>query len=183
MSQLLPLLLLPFLALLPTASQAPSAEGASPPGQAVQISFGDLLAPGPKLVPSPRLKALVGRRIRLVGFMAQLEEPPRGGFYLTSGPVRCDEGGAGTADLPPDAVRVIVRSAADQEIPFYPGAIEVSGVLAVGAAADPDGRPSSFRITLDRPEEIERSAPPAPPAAVSPPSPSRHSTPNGGQVP
>jgi hypothetical protein len=150
MSQVMLLLLLPLLAAPPTGAADP----------VVQISFGDLLAPGPKLVPSPRLATLKGRRVRLVGFMAELEDPPRGAFYLTARPVRCDEGGGGTGDLPPDAVRVIVRSAAGQEIPFYPGPLEVSGVLELGTQADEDGRPSFFRISLDR----------------SP-------TPNGGQVP
>lgn len=175
MSKLLPLLLLPLLAASPA--------GAVEPGQAVEISFADLLSPGPRLVPSPRLAALVGHRIRLVGFMAELEEPSRGAFYLTARPVRCDEGGGGTGDLPPDAVLVMVRSASDQEIPFYPGAIEVAGVLAIGATADDEGRPSTFRITLDRPDEIGRSTPAAPPGA-SPPTPHSHGfTPNGGQVP
>jgi hypothetical protein len=140
MSQLLPLLLLPLLA-------------ASPAGvddQAVEVTFADLLAPGPKLAPSPKAVALAGKRVRLVGFMAELEDPPRGAFYLTARPVKCDEGGGGTGDLPPDAVRVVVRTAAGQEIPFYPGAIEVSGVLGLGTAADDEGRPSYFRITLDR---------------------------------
>jgi hypothetical protein len=92
--------------------------------------------------------------------MAELEDPPRGAFYLTARPVRCDEGGGGTGDLPPDSVLVIARSATGQELPFYPGAIEVTGVLELGSAADDAGRPSSFRITLDRP-----------------------TTPNGGQIP
>jgi hypothetical protein len=152
MSRLTPLLLLALLTSWPAA--------AVDPGQAVQITFSDLLAPGPRLAPSPKLVALAGRRVRLVGFMAELEDPPQGAFYLTARPVRCDEGGGGTGDLPPDAIRIIVRSASDQEIPFYPGAIEVSGVLDLGSAADDAGRPSSFRITLDRP-----------------------TTPNGGQIP
>jgi hypothetical protein len=78
---------------------------------------------------------------------------------------------------------VIVRSASDQEIPFYPGAIEVAGVLGVGPAADGAGHPSSFRITLDRPEDLERSAPPSRPSASSQTSQSHPATPNGGQVP
>jgi hypothetical protein len=150
-STLLRLMLLPLVLASPAFAAAP--------GEVVEITFADLLVPGPRLAPSPKLVALAGQRVRLVGFMAELEEPPRGAFYLTARPVRCDEGGGGTGDLPPDAVLVIVRSASDQEIPFYPGSIEVTGILDLGAAADHAGRPSSFRITLDR------------------------STPNGGQVP
>ena len=78
MSRLLPLLPLLLLADLP----APA------PGQGVpvQLSFADLLAPGPALRPSPGLAALAGRRVQLSGFMADLEEPPRGAFYLTARP-------------------------------------------------------------------------------------------------
>jgi hypothetical protein len=94
--------------------------------------------------------------------MAQLEDPPRGAFYLASHPVRCDEGGAGTGDLPPDAVRVVVRSAATEEIPFYPGLLEVTGVLVIGAETDDGGRPSFFRLILDRPGDL------APPAGARP---------------
>jgi hypothetical protein len=86
--------------------------------------------------------------------MAELEEPPRGAFYLTFRPVRCDEGGAGTGDLPPDSVRVVVRSAAGEEIPFYPGLLEVTGLFETGAQADGEGRPSYFRITLDQPDVL-----------------------------
>jgi hypothetical protein len=175
MSRLLPLFFLPLLAAPPAA--------AAEPREAVQVSFTDLLVPGPKLAPSPKVASLAGRRVRLVGFMAELEAPPRGAFYLTARPVRCDEGGGGTGDLPPDAVRVIVRSASDQEIPFYPGAIEVAGVLDLGAGADEEGRPSSFRITLDRPEDIGRSTPASPRSASPTTTPSRRTTPNGGQVP
>jgi hypothetical protein len=170
---------LPLLLSLLIGSPAAAAE----PGEAVQISFSDLLVPGPRLTPSPKLAALAGRRVRMVGFMAELEAPPRGAFYLTARPVRCDEGGGGTGDLPPDAVRVIVRSASDQEIPFYPGAIEVAGVLDLGAGADEEGRPSSFRITLDRPEDIGRSTPASPRNASPRTTQSRRTTPNGGQVP
>jgi hypothetical protein len=175
MSRLLPLLLLPLLA----GSSAAAAE----PDQAVEITFADLLAPGPRLVPSPKLAALAGRHVRLVGFMAELEEPLRGAFYLTARPVRCDEGGGGTGDLPPDSVLVMVRSASDQEIPFYPGAIEVAGVLALGTTAEGEGRPATFRITLDRPAESDRALA-APHPGGSPPTTHSHGfTPNGGQVP
>jgi hypothetical protein len=161
----------------------PALTAAAEPGEAVQLAFSDLLAPGPRLALSPKVVAQAGRRVRLVGFMAELEDPPRGAFYLTARPVRCDEGGGGTGDLPPDAVLVIVRSAAEQEIPFYPGAIEVAGVLEVGPAVDEAGHPSSFRITLDRPKDLGRTAPAPRPGASSKTSMSSTTTPNGGQVP
>ena len=115
--------------------------------------------------------------------MAELEDPLRGAFYLTARPVRCDEGGGGTGDLPPDSVLVMVRSASDQEIPFYPGAIEVAGVLDLGPAATTRDAPPSFRITLDRPQDLGPSAPASPLGAGSSTPQSHRTTPNGGQVP
>lgn len=146
---------------------APAAR-AGGPGDPPLLLAGELLAPGPRLQPSARARALDGRRVRLAGYMAELEEPPRGAFYLAPRPVRCDEGGAGTGDLPPDAVRVIVRSAPDEVLPQVPGPIEATGVLVVGNAADADGRVSLFRLVLERREHARAAAPPDAPAAAQP---------------
>src|ERR1700687_3912809 len=62
------------------------------------------------LQPSSTLLRLNGKRVRLVGFMAQMETPPLGAFYLCPRPISCDEEGGGTADLPAENVLVIVRS-------------------------------------------------------------------------
>ena len=74
-------------------------------------------ASGTELRPSERLLALAGQRVKLVCFMAKMEVAPKGAFYLTPRPVSCDEEGGGTADLPPEAVCVLVRSSAGKEIP------------------------------------------------------------------
>ncbi len=145
-------------AFLSASADAPSPTQASPT-KAARIELRDLVAPGARLAPSSKARALQGKRVRLEGFMAQMEEPPRGAFYLTSHPVRCDEGGAGTGDLPPDSVRVVVRNATSQEIPFYPGLLEVSGVLVIGNEADDAGRTSFFRLVLDRPEDMGKAGP------------------------
>jgi hypothetical protein len=39
----------------------------------------------------------------MVGFMAELELPLRGAFFLTPRPLHGDEAGGGTAELPLDA--------------------------------------------------------------------------------
>jgi hypothetical protein len=105
-----------------------------------------------RLQPSDKLLALDGQRVRIVGFMAQMEDGPSGAFYLAARPVNCDEGGAGTGDLPPDAVMVVVPWSAGAEIPFLPGPLEVVGTLHLGAAARQDGSPSRIRIVLDSPQ-------------------------------
>lgn len=118
-------------------------------------SLGALVAAGPHgLALSAEARALDGRRVRLAGFMAHLEAPPDGAFFLVPGPVACDEAGGGTADLPPGAVRVEVRSAAGAPVRWLPGPIEVTGRLEVGPAADGDGRVSHLRLVLDRPEDL-----------------------------
>jgi hypothetical protein len=128
----------------------------SPPtivAPAASLAFGELLQPGVTLAPSRRVLDLAGKRVRLSGFMAQMELPPRGGFYLTARPVHCDEAGGGTADLPPESVRVVVRSARGEEIPFLEGLLEITSELEVGNAADDEGRVSAFRLVVDRPTE------------------------------
>jgi hypothetical protein len=119
--------------------------------EAVKLSFDEFFEPGPRgLLPSRRLLDLDGKRVRLVGFMARMELLPKGAFFLTPRPVYCDESGGGTADLPPEAVRVVVRSFAGKPIPYTPRLLEVTGVLSVGTRAEPDGTTSGLRLVLDR---------------------------------
>ena len=128
------------------------AVGASPVPAPEPLSFRDFFEPGPRsLEPTARLLALAGKRVRLVGYMAQMEAPPKGGFYLCSSPVLATESGAGTADLPPTAVLVLVRSAKGQELGHIPRSLEVTGVLELGPREDEDGRVSMIRIALEGP--------------------------------
>jgi len=102
-----------------------------------------------ELRPSAKLLGLNGRRVRLVGFMAQMEQPPDGAFYICPRPVYADESGGGTADLPVGSVRVIARSAKGKKIPFIARAIEVTGILEIGNRAEDDGTVSALRLVLD----------------------------------
>jgi hypothetical protein len=99
---------------------------------------------------SPKLISAAGKRVRMVGFMAHMDEPPSGAFYLTSRPVSCDEMGAGTGDLPIDSIRVNVVPA-PKEVTFVPGPIEVTGVLELGRQEEPDGAVSHIRLVLALP--------------------------------
>jgi hypothetical protein len=140
----------------PFAALAGAAKPESAPAIAVapaaSLAFGEMLEGGERLALSRRVLDLAGKRVRLVGFMAQMELPPRGGFYLTARPVHCDEAGGGTADLPPESVRVVVRSAKGDEVAFLRGPLEITGELEVGNAVDDEGRVSAFRV-VDRPTE------------------------------
>jgi hypothetical protein len=103
---------------------------------------------------SATLLQLNAKRVRLIGFMAEMENPPTGGFYLCPRPVSCDEEGGGTADLPPESIFVIVRSLNGKAVPFSPRALEVTGILEVGNRQESGGRVSFIRLVLDGPEEI-----------------------------
>jgi hypothetical protein len=120
--------------------------------KAERLSFNELFLPTAReLAPSPRLKELSGKRVRMVGFMAKMELPPVGGFWLTSSPVVCDEAGGGTADLPANAVFVVIRSRAGQVVPHTAQRLEAVGLLEAGYSEGADGRPSHVRIVLDEP--------------------------------
>lgn len=131
---------------------------ASAPGPAIAaaepLAFQELLERGPGLAFSRRARALDGKRVRLTGFMVEMELPPRGAFYLVPHPLFADESGGGTADLPPQAVRVVVRSSRGEAIPFVARRIEVTGVLVLGNAVDEDGRVSAIRLVLDNREDV-----------------------------
>lgn len=103
-----------------------------------------------ELKASPTLLGLNGRRVRMTGWIARLEAPPRGAFFLCPRPTFCDEEGAGTADLPPQTVRVIVRGLKGDVMPWTPRPVVVTGVLQVGPRAEADGSVSAIRLILDR---------------------------------
>jgi len=149
----------PPLPATPSAAVSPA-----PPAlpEAERLEFREFFEPGAGLLLTPKLRALSGKRVRLVGFMAQLELPPRGAFYLVPRPVHCDESGGGTADLPLESVLVLSTSSAGQAVPFLAGALEVTGLLEVGNQPDSEGRVSAFRLRLD----AER---PSPQPAATPP--------------
>ncbi|BDI30702.1 hypothetical protein CCAX7_27530 [Capsulimonas corticalis] len=99
---------------------------------------------------SDKLRSLNGKHVRITGFMAHMEDAPLGAFYVCPHPTFCDEEGGGSADLPPDAVRVIVRGAKGRTVEFVPRPVLVTGVLQVGPQEDEKGDISRIRIILDQ---------------------------------
>ena len=118
----------------------------------IAISFKEFFDPtASDLEPSAKLLAASGKRVRLTGFMAQMENSPLGAFYLCPSPVFCDEAGAGTADLPPERVLVLVASAAGKKISFIRGPLDLTGILELARREEPDGSVSFIRLILDKP--------------------------------
>jgi hypothetical protein len=126
-----------------------SRSGGNDQPAAITLKFSELLDPGPRLKPSAKALSLNGQRVRLVGFMAQMELPPTGAFYLVPRPISLDESGGGTADLPLDSVMVLVPSEPGKVITHVSGALEGTGIFEVGNKTDAEGRTSNFRLRLD----------------------------------
>ncbi len=120
-----------------------------------------------ELKPSGKLLSLNGKRVHMVGYMARMERPIYGAFYLVPHPVTCDEEGGGTSDLPVENVLILVRSAKDREIAFIPRPLEVTGILEVGNREESDGRVSAIRLTLDGPTTPGKAAKTVPKTAIT----------------
>jgi len=121
------------------------------------LALRELLEPGPKLRPSEKALSLNGQRVNLVGFMARMEEPILGGFYLVPRPLSLDESGAGTGDLPSESVLVLVPGSEGKAVAHVPGALEGTGILEVGNHTDAEGRVSNFRLKLDPDQRLANS--------------------------
>jgi hypothetical protein len=132
---------------LTLGGSAGAAEGPVPPAD---LLFSDFFTAGAsRLVPSAKLLGLNGRRVRLVGFMAEVESPLPGSFYLCPRPVVLAEEGAGTGDLPPVAVHVTVPGWEERVLPFVRRRLEVTGILDVGYREGRQGEVSWVRLTAD----------------------------------
>jgi hypothetical protein len=120
---------------------------------ATDLSFADFFADdsASSLTPAARQLSLNGQRVRLVGFMAEVETPSPGSFYLCPHPVRLGEEGAGTGDLPPDAVRVGMPAWEGRVVPFIRHRVQVTGILDVGYREGARGEASWIRLTADGP--------------------------------
>lgn len=141
------MLLALFLVLTATLPQAAEAK------QATRLEFREILAPSTiELKPSDKLRRLQGQRVRIIGFMAEMEHMPDGYFYLCSRPILCDESGGGIGELPIDAVRVVVRGGKmrkGQAIKFLAPLIEVSGVLELGGQSEMEQDSWAVRVLTD----------------------------------
>lgn len=143
-----------FAALTALLPLTPPARAAAP----VPLAFTEFFVPPPApLELSSKMQTLNGKRVKLQGYMVKMENPMAGAFYLTQHPTFCDEEGAGTADLPPACVRVIVRGAKNRTLGFVGRPLIVTGLLQVGAQTEADGQVSHFRLILDGPEPVKAS--------------------------
>ncbi|MBC7805183.1 MAG: hypothetical protein H7145_03435 [Akkermansiaceae bacterium] len=104
---------------------------------------------------TPKIKSLDGKRVRLSGYMVRREEPLPGVLILTPFPMSVEEHESGFADLPPQAVRVVLPYAAKEQIPHTTRPLLLTGTLYVGRREESEESASRsvswFRLTLNTP--------------------------------
>ena len=152
-----------LLAACASGRAGPSAPSSAPaavaPAPLVELHDVLVLADG-VAAPSPGILALAGARVRVRGWLVAFEEPLEDGFWLAPRPLRQDESGAGTGDLPPRSVRVLAPAAVVQALPADPAPLEATGRLEVGRAVDAEGRASVVRVVVEDPRDVSRLAAP-----------------------
>jgi len=116
-----------------------------------QLSFAELFEASGPLRPSQIATQLSGKRVRVDGFMARMEIPPHGAFWLCRMPLALDEAGGGTADLPVESILVVLTPPGSVPVEPIRGPLRVEGTLEVGRKVAADGTLSLFRIVLDPP--------------------------------
>ncbi len=128
-------------------------ELAPPPAGVADLKFREFfrLPIGPRgLEPSAKLQSLDGKRVRLIGYMADREEPAAGFLILAPLPVSIAEVEDGPADdMPASVAYVHLAGFADKTLPQLPGLLEFTGTLRVGSFEEADGRVSTVRLQLD----------------------------------
>jgi hypothetical protein len=146
-----------------------------------ELRFADFfkLPVGPEgLELTPSLRALDGKRVRVLGYMVREDLTPcnscpiiqtkgrrpapawmsltvAGRMMLTAAPASVSHAHYGLADdLPPQTVFVTVPDKFGELVPYTSGPMLLTGVLSVGSKIEPDARASLVRLTLDPPQPI-----------------------------
>lgn len=139
-----------------TEHSAPASALPALPADVAELKFKDFftMPVGPRgLEMTPKLLALHGKRVRILGYMAQQEDPHPGFLMLTPVPVNLAEASEGMADdLPPATLFVhLPPSQANNVASHRPGLLVLTGTLSVGNHEEGDGRISVVRLQLDAP--------------------------------
>lgn len=122
---------------------------------------------GPRgLEPTEKLRSLHGRRVRILGYMADMQLRGNRQMIFAPVPLKAQPLEYGQADdIPAAHVLVRVPGNASERVPFTPGLMILTGKLTVGGRSL-DGENAFVRLLLDPPQES-----PAPAAAMPAPVP------------
>lgn len=98
---------------------------------------------------SPKLRALDGKPVRLIGYMVQQEHMSPDHFFLAARPLKLCPDCGGVTMLPYDVVRVnIVSTKPGSPLRYISGPITVIGILSLGNREEADGTVSLIRLTV-----------------------------------
>lgn len=128
------------------------------PAGVTELSFSEFFAPiGDRgLEFSAKLRALSGKRVRLVGYMVREQGRPSGLFLFAGWPLVVEtKGMCNVDDTPPTTVHVLPSATATKVIPWRPGQLALIGTLDLGARLEADGRNSYVRLILEAGELAE----------------------------
>ncbi len=129
------------------------------PADIAELKFRDFFlmpvgARGPEM--GPKLLALDGRRVRILGYMVQADEPQPGYFLLAPVPVEAGEApGAMADDLPATLFVQLPQAQANRVAPYQAGLLVLTGTLGVGNRQEGNGLVSTVRLQLDAPSDTQ----------------------------
>jgi hypothetical protein len=159
--QAMPLLL--RTAVLALAVLMGQAWGAAPENTVTDIRFADFFQHpigrvGLQL--NPKLAALSGQHVRIVGYQVAQDDAPAGRFFLSPAPVTMSEAADGDADDLTASTLTVFLPAKQETLPahYLPGRWQVTGTLHVGRLELPDGRVSWFQLHMDAPDASTQAA-------------------------
>jgi hypothetical protein len=103
------------------------------------------------------MRSLDAQRVRILGFMVKQDTAPTGMFLLAAMPVELHESEKDCFidNLPPNVVLVLMPVPA-KPVPYTPGLMLLTGKLSLGNRLEADGRMSSVRLVLEKPEGIAK---------------------------
>lgn len=124
---------------------------------------------GPRgLEPTEKLLSLNGKRVRILGYMANMQMRGNRQMMLAPVPLKAQPLEYGQADdIPATHVLVRVPGNAAQAVPYTPGLLLLTGKLTVGGRSL-DGENAFVRLLLDSPQETSSSPAQAPVTAPAP---------------
>ena len=112
---------------------------------------------GPRgLEPSAKLLSLDGKRVRILGFVAEMERANKRNIIFAPLPLKPQPEEYGLCDeIPATHLLVTIPGDSETQVPLLPGALLLTGTLAVGHSAK-DGESAFVRMILNAPAAVAK---------------------------
>lgn len=148
--------------ILARTNATPKVELPPAPAGVTDLQFGEIyeLPVGPEgLEFTEKVRALEGKKVRMLGYMVKQSQPMPWTLLLSPVPMTLHESHYGFAeDLPPQMVHAFTERMTTPILPHTPGLMLLTGRLELGAREEPDGRVSHVRLFVDPPTPEQRKA-------------------------